>query len=73
MTIGNAFPWQQEIIIRHSQRILKSFQHWTGRCLLDVSGSPQEVAQALFAASFVLASHGTEADPIFNYGNRQAL
>ena len=44
-----------------------------GRSLLDVSGSPEEIAKQLFDASFVLVSHGTEPDPIFNYGNRRAL
>jgi hypothetical protein len=67
------FPWQQEAVIRQSQRLLHSFQHWTERSLLDVSGSPEEIAQQLFEAPFVLVSHGTEPDPIFNYGNRKAL
>lgn len=67
------FPWQQEAIILHSQRLLNSFKHWTGNSLLDVSGSPQEIAQTLFEAPFVLVSHGMESDPIFNYGNRTAL
>lgn len=44
-----------------------------GGSLLDVSGSPMEAAQALFEAPFVLVSHGTQPDPIFNYGNRRAL
>lgn len=73
MTSIVEFPWKQEEVIRHSQRLMKSFQHWTGGRLLDASGSPQEIAKALFEASFVLVSHGIEADPIFNYGNRQAL
>jgi MEKHLA domain len=73
MTSIIEFPWQRETIIHHSQRLLNSFQHWTGRFLLDVSGSPEEVAQALFAASFVLISHGVESEPIFNYGNHKAL
>lgn len=73
MTSAMTFPWQQPAIILHSQRLLQSFHHWLGRSLLDVTGSPKEVAQALFAAPFVLVSHGTEEDPIFNYGNRQAL
>lgn len=73
MTSAIAFPWQQEAIMIHSQRLLNSFQHWLGRSLLDVSGSPEEIAQALFEAPFVLVSHGMEVDPIFNYGNRQAL
>lgn len=67
------FPWQQEAVIRHSQRLLQSFQYWTGRSLLNTSGSLVEIAQQLFEAPFVLVSHGTEPDPIFNYGNRKAL
>lgn len=67
------FPWQQETIIIHSQHILHSFQHWLGYSLLDVSGSSAEIAQRLFEAPFILASHGTQANPIFNYGNRKAL
>ena len=67
------YPGEQYIIIRHSQRLIKSFQYWTGNLLLDVHGSPDETALALFEAPFVLVSHGTEPDPIFNYGNRKAL
>jgi hypothetical protein len=67
------FPWQQKVIIRHSQLLLYSYQHWTGRSLLDAIASPEEISQALFEAPFALISHGTELDPIFNYGNRKAL
>ncbi|MGI0487779.1 MEKHLA domain-containing protein [Pantanalinema rosaneae CENA516] len=67
------FPWQDPVVIQHSQRLLHSFQHWTGRPLLDISSSPIAIAEALFSAPFVLVSHGTEADPIFNYGNHTAL
>jgi hypothetical protein len=31
------------------------------------------LAEALFHAPFVLVSHGTEVDPVLNYGNRAAL
>jgi MEKHLA domain len=67
--------WNDPVVIQHSQRLIQSFQHWTGRALLEsiAASSPQELAQALFQAAFVVVSHGTEADPIFNYGNRQAL
>lgn len=44
-----------------------------GRDLFPRTGSPEEQAQALFAAPFVVVSHGTETDPILNYGNRAAL
>ncbi|MBW4684630.1 MAG: MEKHLA domain-containing protein [Komarekiella atlantica HA4396-MV6] len=74
MTSIIEFPWQQEAILRHSQRLMSSFQHWTGDSLLNINASsPQEKAQTLFEAPFVLVSHGIESDPIFNYGNRKAL
>ena len=65
--------WQQEAVILHSLRLLHSFQHWTGYALIDTNAPPLLVAQRLFEADFVVASHGTEADPIFNYGNSKAL
>jgi MEKHLA domain len=73
MNIPILFPWQQEVVIRHSQRLLNSFQHWTGHSLLEVSGSPVQIAEALFEAPFPVFSHGIEPDPIYNYGNRKAL
>ncbi|MEH1818373.1 MAG: MEKHLA domain-containing protein [Nostoc sp.] len=73
MTSVIEFPWQQEAIILHSQYLINSFQHWTRNCLLDANTSEFETAEALFEAPFVLVSHGTEPDPIFNYGNRKAL
>ncbi len=66
-------PWHKETIIRHSQRLLHSYHHWTGQHLFDPHGEPNEIAELLFTAPFILASHGTEPDPIFNYGNRKAL
>lgn len=66
-------PWQQETVICHSQRILSSFQHWTGHSLFEVSGEPIQIAQALFELPFPVFSHGIEPDPIYNYGNRKAL
>jgi MEKHLA domain len=66
-------PWQEERVIRQSQRLLYSFKYWLGHSLLDVTGTPIEIAEALFEAPFVLVSHGMEPDPIFNYGNRKAL
>lgn len=53
--------------------ILRSFEQLLGRPLLDTTGTPGQQAEALFNAPFVVASHGTEADPILNYGNRKAL
>ena len=66
-------PWASDETLAHAATLARSFRHWLGRELLpDVSG-PQAFAEALFHAPFVLVSHGTQADPVLNYGNRAAL
>jgi hypothetical protein len=75
----NNLPWQQESVIKQSQLILNSFEHWfkhslfEEKGLLAIIGSPQELAKQLFEAPFHVASHGTENDPILNYGNQKSL
>ena len=72
-------PWETEFVIQHSQRLLSSFRQRLGRALLPGlpgAKSPaglKRQAQSLFEAPLIIVSHGTEADPIFNYGNAQAL
>lgn len=63
----------QPPVVRWCQVLLASFRRWTGRDLLEPGGDPEAQARALFSAPFVVVSHGTEPDPILNYGNRQAL
>lgn len=68
--------WQKASVIQHSQRLCQSFQKWTGRSLLSVpisDVSPDAIAQALFHMPTVVVSHGTQTDPILNYGNQTAL
>lgn len=65
--------WLQPALIEWSRVLLDSFRHWTGRDLVEPKGTAEEQAGALFTAPFVVVSHGTEADPILNYGNRAAL
>lgn len=57
----------------HVQLLLDSFVRLLGRELIPRDGSPVEQAERLFRAPFVVVSHGTEADPILNYGNAAAL
>lgn len=57
--------------ISHVLRIVNSYQHFTGKKLIDYD-SATTLAEKLYNASFALVSHGTEADPIFNYGNLTA-
>ncbi len=66
-------PWSYPSVIVWSRLLLESFHRWTGRDLFTRTGSPDEQAQALFAAPFVVVSHGTEFDPVLNYGNQAAL
>ena len=57
----------------HVQWLLDSFARLLGRELMARAGSVEEQAERLFQAPFVVVSHGTEADPILNYGNAAAL
>src|SRR5205823_8890027 len=50
-----------------------SLKHWTGRDLVPGTFSPLEMSEKVFAAPFVLVSHGIQPDPVLNYGNRTAL
>lgn len=57
----------------HSRLLLDSYRRATGRDLLEPAPVQGEAAATLFRAPFVLLSHGTEADPVLNYGNAAAL
>lgn len=62
-----------ECIQAHVQRLLNSFKKWTGRELVVRDGSQEVQAKCLNEAPFIVVSHGTQADPILNYGNLAAL
>ena len=57
----------------HIRRLCYCYQHWIGAQLLRDLKDGDDLVQALFDAPFLLLSHGTEATPIFNFGNRRAL
>ena len=65
--------WTHPAVIEWTQWILDSYRHWTGRELVERVGESDVQARALFQAPFVVVSHGTEDDPILNYGNQKAL
>ncbi len=65
--------WQSSSIIAHTQILSRSLRHWTGRDLLPGLFNPLGLARNVFESPFVLVSHGTEADPVLNYGNAAAL
>lgn len=55
----------------HAQRLIQSFERWTGRPIM-AGVNPGEDGERLYRADCVVVSHGTEYDPIFNYGNLAA-
>lgn len=50
-----------------------SYQQCTGKALIDPAIGDVDAVEALDQAACALLSHGMEADPVFNYGNRRAL
>jgi len=64
--------WKTDFGIAHTACLARSLKHWTGRELVPGVADPVELAQKVYEAPFALVSHGTEADPILNYGNRAA-
>jgi hypothetical protein len=65
--------WKQPEIIAWSQLLLDSYKKLLGGELIERKGTAEDQAKAIFFAPFVVASHGTEADPIHNYGNQVLL
>ena len=65
--------WSSPSVIAHTQILARSLKHFTGRELWPGNLSAAELAEQVFHAPFVLVSHGTEADPVLNYGNQAAL
>ena len=65
--------WLDASVIAQTQVIAHGLKHWTGRDLVPGDFSPANFAEQVFHAPFVLVSHGTEADPVLNYGNAAAL
>jgi hypothetical protein len=70
-----AFPEPSEenlYWVEHVNLLRESFRQLVGRDLTDSTLSPIEAATEIYHAPFVVVSHDTAADPIFNYGNRAA-
>ena len=64
---------QRDVLIVHTQILLRCYRRLLGQDLIARSGDASEEARRLFAAPFVVLSHDTQADPILNYGNQTAL
>ncbi len=52
--------------------MLDSYERWTGSTLI-VRENLREDSRALYESAFIVVAHGTESDPLLNYGNAAAL
>lgn len=68
-----SFTWDSGEGIAHAVRLARTHRELTGRDLLPGVVGDRAIAEALWRAPFVVVSHGTEADPVLNYGNQAAL
>lgn len=57
----------------HVALLNHSYQELLGDRLMADNYANMALAKALFYAPFVLVSHNTDADPVFNYANLKAL
>jgi hypothetical protein len=63
-------PYRRPGVARRIALIAESFARLLGRPLVAADG---DVVGALWLAPAVIVAHGTEADPVFFFGNRRAL
>ena len=60
-------------LTHHVALMLSSYRHLLGYQLIADDDPPEAQAKRLFFAPFVVVSHDTAEDPIFNYANQKAL
>ena len=65
--------WQRPEVINWIQIVNQSYYRLFSKNLIESVNTPEQLSEKLFYAPFVLVSHGTQADPIFNYANQTAL
>ncbi len=66
------FPADPRWLTEHIDRLARSHLRWTGRALFP-GVAPADWARVAWESPAILVSHGTQADPILNFGNRTAL
>jgi MEKHLA domain len=65
--------WKIPRVIQWTQYLLDSYAHWVTQELIARDGTSADQAKRLFSCPFAVVSHGSQDDPIFNYGNQTAL
>lgn len=67
------FPiWQKASVVQHSHLIAYSYNFWMSKDLFPGITDNMLLSEALYHAPFIVVSHGTEKDPVFNYANLSA-
>ncbi|MGZ3305100.1 MAG: MEKHLA domain-containing protein [Asticcacaulis sp.] len=68
-------PYLLPEVIAYNRLMADSFMRLTGLALVPGAGEMDDadMASRLFHAPQPIVSHGTEADPVFRYGNAKAL
>ncbi len=66
-------PWLTPATLARVRDLLDSHERLLGRPLIPRSGDTERDAHTLFHAPFPVLAHGTEADPVLDYGNHAAL
>ena len=64
---------ENHFLSTHVALLESSYQKFFDKSLLHENSGSRSFAQALFEAPFAVVSHGTEADPVFNYANLKSL
>jgi hypothetical protein len=57
----------------HVALMSNSYRKLLGKEIMPKNPTNEKLAKALFYAPFVVVSHNTAADPVFNYANLKAL
>ncbi|HIK38626.1 MAG: MEKHLA domain-containing protein [Geminocystis sp.] len=65
--------WQQQEIVRWTKILLDSYKDLFGKELIERSKDALKDSENLFHADFVVFSHNTNPDPLYNYANKKGL
>lgn len=62
-----------DFLAEHVELMVESFEHLLGRSIMANAIKAESLAKQLYHAPFVLLSHDTNAEPVFNYANAKGL
>jgi hypothetical protein len=63
---------ENQFYVDHLQLLRRSYERLTGKGFGSSHLQAQDFAEAIYQAPYVVVSHGTQPDPIFNYANLAA-